>query len=60
MVTFSTLFMNSIYPDNELRVLGNEMTFNLDEKNRVPVLDCKMMKFQVSFITLRVWDTNKT
>lgn len=41
MVTFNILFMNSIYSGNELRVLGNEMTFNLDKTNEVPALQCK-------------------
>lgn len=46
MVTFNILFMNSIDPDNEVRVLGNEMTCNLDKTNEEPVLQCKIIKSQ--------------
>lgn len=42
MVTFNILFMNLIDPDNELRVLGNEMTCNLDKTDEEPALQCEI------------------
>lgn len=33
VLTFNILFMNSIYPDNDRRVLRDEMTVNLDRTN---------------------------